>query len=95
MIGIMGANVADGGGHRRQLLLVGCFDQLLEIGHDLVELLHRVSPLFVVEFGKSFVVVPAEFFRSLSFEPDEVLTIPEEQVIGELTGRMPSAARLL
>lgn len=94
VIGIVRRDVGDGGGHQRQLLVVGGFDQFLEIGHHLIELLHRVRPLFVVELGESLVVVPAELRGRLSFEPEQVLAIPEEQVIGELAGRMPSAARL-
>src|SRR5215813_11914498 len=45
-----------------------------------------------IKFGERLVVVPAERFRFLSFEPGRVLPVPEDQVIRKLAYRVVAFA---
>jgi hypothetical protein len=91
MLSIMVADIRNRRRPRCQLLLVGGFDKFLQIRHQLVELPDRVVPLFGVKFHKGLIVVTAEFFQRLSFELDQVAAIPKQQMISQLTDRVPPA----
>ena len=60
VIRIVGAEIADGVRPFGELLVISCFHKLLKIGHDLVELLDDVGPLFLVEPVEGFLVVGGE-----------------------------------
>ena len=60
-------------------------DCLFDIGHDLIELMDRVVPLFRVEFVEGFRVIALEVWARVALECGERSRIPEDQVIGELT----------
>jgi hypothetical protein len=94
MIGIVGADISDGGRPLCQLLVVGGFDKFLEVGHHLVELGDGVFPLLVVEFHEGLVVVAGVFIRRPSLELDEGVAIPEQQMIGQLAGGVAPGGRL-
>jgi len=65
---------------------------LFPFGQDLVELLHGLSPHLAVEGVEGIVVFAAIFRRGLAFESGQFLAVPENQVIGQLTHGMISAA---
>src|SRR5215467_9343437 len=85
VVGVVGADVGDGGGDFIDRFVVGGFDELFNLGHDFVELLDGVVPLLGVEGGEGFVVVAAELGRRDAFELVEDLGVPEDEVVGELS----------
>jgi hypothetical protein len=42
-------------------MVIGGFDELFQIAHDLIELLGRAAPLFVIDLREGLVVVAAVF----------------------------------
>ena len=85
VVGVVGADVRDPGGPFGDFGVVGGFHGLLPVGHYFVQLLHGDGPAFGVETVEGFVVVATEFRGLLAFKFRERLSIPENQVIGELT----------
>ena len=84
MVGVVGADVRDDRGVFGELLVVGGFDGLLPIGHDLVELVNERVPLLGVVVVEGLVVIAAEGRGLFAFEPGERGGVPEDEVVSEL-----------
>jgi len=88
VVGVVRSNACDKGSILLDSLVISRFDEFLEIGHHLVELLHCVIPLFRVEVVEGVVVLAAVLGRSLALEFSEQLRVPEEEMVSELSDRV-------
>ena len=92
VIRVMGSDVRDFRGPSLQLFVIGGLDKLFQFGHHLVELLDRITPFLGVKVIEGFVVVAAELLFGFPFELGQFLSVPEQEMIGQLAdGVVPAS----
>lgn len=79
----MGADVGDRGGPLLEVGVVGGFDEVLEVGEDLVELLDGGGPGGGVELVEGLLVGAVVGGGLGVLHAGERLLVPEEEVVGE------------
>jgi hypothetical protein len=84
VVGIVGADVRDGGCPFGELRVSRRLDGLLKVRHHLIELVNGLVPRLRVEVVEGLVVVAVEFCRRVAAEILKRPLVPEDQVIGEL-----------
>src|SRR6476620_167670 len=88
VVGVVRADVRDTGSPLLHLGIIGGLDSFLPIGQNLIQLLHRLVPLFGVVVVEGVVVLAAVLHRRLAFELGQFLLVPEDEVVRQLSHRM-------